>query len=106
MKRPSSSLITLLLLTASAGAEPIRLTSNPADDRYPMFSPGGERILFESDRDGNWEIYAMAATGRRAERLTDDPADDRFAAWSPDGDRIVFQSDRRGGQKLFVLAGC
>ena len=56
-------LFPLLMLAASSGAEPIRLTSNPADDRYPVFIPGGEKILFESNRDGNWEIYTMAAEG-------------------------------------------
>lgn len=97
-----AALLSMALATAAV-AEPLRLTTDPGDDRYPMFSPDGDRILFESNREGNWEVYTMAAGGGRVTRLTDHPAADRFAAWGPAGERIVFQSDRDGAPALFVL---
>ena len=36
-----------------------RLTDNPADDMRPDWSPDGSQIVFQSDRDGNLEIYVM-----------------------------------------------
>jgi len=35
------------------------LTNHSAEDRYPSFSPDGKTILFESDRNGNWDAYSI-----------------------------------------------
>ncbi|MFL6275469.1 MAG: TolB family protein [Blastocatellia bacterium] len=41
------------------GSNVRRLTNNLADDDGPRWSPDGCNILFDSDRDGNREIYIM-----------------------------------------------
>ena len=38
-----------------------RITSGPAFDMQPRFSPDGKRIAFASDRDGLWNIWTMDA---------------------------------------------
>jgi TolB protein len=86
--------ITAVLLAAVAlqlGA-PQRVTR--VKDAYPMLSPDGSRVLFESDRSGNWDIYTMKPDGTDLVRLTTDPASDVGPIWSPDGKRIVFASER------------
>jgi len=60
-------------------------TSQPSKDVAPP-----SRIVFSSDRDGNFEIYVMDADGSNKQRLTNDPASDEGASWSPDGSRIAF----------------
>lgn len=82
---------------------PIRLTYTPANERWPSWSPDGERIAFRSDRDGNSEIYVMHADGSGQTRLTDNPAQDELPAWSPDGGRIAFVSDRDGNAEIYVM---
>lgn len=64
----------------------------------PLPSPGVPvpkgLIAFQSERDGNHEIYVMNADGTGQRNLTRDPGLDLFPAWSPDGTRIAFLSDR------------
>ena len=46
------------------------------------------RIVFASNRDGDWDIYSMDINGNNIVQLTDHPAFDRHPACSPDGRRI------------------
>ena len=62
-----------------------------------------EQIAFESDRDGNFEIYVMESDGSNQTRLTFNAADDYAAAWSPDGAHIAFTSRRDGGFDIYVM---
>lgn len=80
-----------------------RLTTNPASDNQPAWSPDGNRIAFTSDRDGNPEIYVMGADGSNPIRLTDAPGEESRPAWSPDGSHIAFTSDRDGNREIYVM---
>lgn len=61
------------------------------------------RIVFQSNRDGNWEIYVMDADGRNQKRLTNEPATDERPSWSPDGTKIAFGSQRGGNTDIYVM---
>ena len=58
------------------GTEQTRLTTNPANDDFPAWSPDGLKIAFNSYRDGNTEIYVMNADGTGQTRLTNNPSYD------------------------------
>ena len=62
----------------------------------PRWSPDGARIVYESYRGGDWDIYSVNADGTNPVNLTNNPAEDRDPAWSPDGSRIAFSSERNG----------
>src|SRR5437667_12516153 len=79
------------------GTNRVQLTSDPAADFDPAFSPDGSKIAFVSKRDGNYEIYVMEADGTNPRRLTNDPGFDTNPAWSPDGSQIAFNSNRGSG---------
>ena len=50
--------------------------------------PGANgKILFQSSRDGNAEIYSMNPNGSDIKNLTMNPAADRSARWSPSTSR-------------------
>ena len=57
-------------------------------------SPLWGKIVFESGRDGNLEIYSMNSDGMGQTRLTHNEAHDFAAAWSPNGRQIAFTRAR------------
>jgi len=60
-------------------------------------------ILFETNRDGNTEIYMINPDGSNPTNLTSHTADETSAAWSPDGTKIAFVSGRDGNAEIYVM---
>ena len=68
-----------VVVVAPTPEQASRLTYSHAFDASPVWSPDGRRIAFDSDRDGNWEVYVMNADGYGVTRLTFNDA----ARWVP-----------------------
>jgi len=66
------------------------LTNHPAFDGWPAWSPDGVRIVFGSDRTGEYRIWVMNADGTDAKQLVDVPGRCTSPKWSPDGQWISF----------------
>jgi Tol biopolymer transport system component len=75
-----------LWLQRTAGGQPLRLTSDPADDRQPAFSPDGSLIAFRSNRAGGG-VYVMPALGGDSRLIAEAGRRPRF---SPDGRSIAY----------------
>ena len=95
------SISTSMLVAQSA--KEIILTNSAADDRYASYSASGKQIIFESNRDGNWEIYIMDDDGKNQVRLTTSESDDRRPSWHPNGRKIIFESNETGKNELYEL---
>ncbi len=65
---------------------------------YPQPSPDGRWIAFQSDRDGDFEIYVVNRQGGQLRQITDNAHRDRLPAWSPDGTWIIYSADVRGDE--------
>jgi len=65
------------------------------NDKEPMYSPDGAKILFYSMREGgNLEIYLMNEDGSDVTRITQNLTNnDSEAIFSPDGMKIAYYSD-------------
>ena len=61
------------------------------------------KIVFDSSRDGNLEIYTMNSAGENQTRLTDYDESDFFPVWSPNGQQIAFASDRDGELNIYLM---
>jgi len=91
------------LRTSSADLTAVDNLTDINEDTAPAISPDGERIVFMSRRDGNWEIYTVNVDGSGLARLTDDPADDGLPTWSPDGNVVAFVSNRGGSWAVWAM---
>ncbi len=73
-----------------SGASPAtRITSGPAFDMQPRFSPDGKRIAIASDRDGLWNIWTIDVDGKNPKQVS---RERRWfinsPAWSADGSYV------------------
>jgi imidazolonepropionase-like amidohydrolase/Tol biopolymer transport system component len=85
--------IYIMPVGGSGSTPATRLTSGPAFDMQPKFSPNGRRIAFSSDRDGLWNIWTMTPDGKEADKDARQISRERqwwvnSPAWSADGDFI------------------
>jgi serine/threonine protein kinase len=87
------------------GADPVRLTNDPADDTEPTISPDGARVAFRSERNGGG-IYVVPSMGGDATLLVPGGREPRF---SPDGHWIAYWAGREsqgllpGTSRVFVI---
>ena len=85
---------------------PSRLTFDPGIDRYPIWTPDGERVVFASNRDADVvNMYWKAANGiGPVERLTTSTSVQLPHSFAPDG-RLVFGNDAQDPNvDLYVLS--
>ena len=84
-----------------------RLTTDPARDFDPLWTPDGERVVFASDREGSLELFSMAWDGTGdVERLMtiEDVVALRPYDWSPDA-AVLFESfDTSGSYDIGILS--
>ncbi len=76
------------------GGEAKRITSTPAVETDPHFSPDGKTIAFSSNRAGTAAIYVVSAEGGIPTRLTFYPEESFVRGWLPDGKSILYASSR------------
>lgn len=70
----------------------------------PILATNEGQVAFESDRDGNWEIYTLDLRTGIAYNLTRAPAADHSPSWSPDGRQLAFHSNRSSDTDIYVMS--
>ncbi|MGH9769520.1 MAG: S9 family peptidase [Blastocatellia bacterium] len=93
---------TDIYIVAAAGAPPRQLTTNPAGDTNPQWSPDGKWIAYTANADPkSWaaktDLMLVPAGGGPARNLTKDffesiSAGGSGPAWAPDGKTLYFSS--------------
>jgi len=81
-----------------------RLTSHPANDRNPRWTPDGRAILFLSSRSGSSQVWRIPADGGEADQVTHLPLDAASLIVSPDGRHIGFMIEVFPDESHWVLA--
>lgn len=85
-----------------------RITSTPAVESNPYFSPDGKLIVFSSNRSGNTAIYTVNSEGGTPTRLSWHPSEASARGWHPNGQDILYASSRdnapTGYNKLWTVS--
>jgi Tol biopolymer transport system component len=91
------------------GSEQIQLTNLATQDRFPVWSPDGRKIAFESQRGGlvddssKWELWVIDVDGKNLTHVTTDIVAKGSREWSPDGRRMVFETKRDGNGEIYTI---
>jgi TolB protein len=88
---------------ATTSLENVQVVTTLDQDTAPALSPDGQRVVFMSRRDGNWEIYITNTDGSNLQRLTENTAEDGLPVWSPDGKAVAFVSNRTGKWAIWAM---
>ena len=75
----------------------------PKDTLAPKSLQAAGRIAFQSNRDGNEEVYVMNPDGTGQTNLTNNAANDLEPVFSPDGSKIAFRSNRDGNTEIYLM---
>jgi Tol biopolymer transport system component len=87
-----------------------RLTFNPRNDIWPVWSPDGRRIAFSTDREGHFSVMVRDAsgTGNEAPIYADPDSEVGISDWSYDGRRLlvgILPASRRWDIKSIAMDG-
>jgi len=71
------------------------IVSDEYHNKFPSFSPDGDKVLFASWREYNSGIYTIDIDGKNEKQMVSDEYDNTFPSFSPNGQKIVYASWRR-----------
>ncbi len=93
-----------LTTSLTSAASPIRqLTVSEAANLRPVLTADGKRIAFQSNREGTYKIYVMAADGSDLKQISTGSVDDRHPAWNPDGTLIAVDSGDAMHREIWII---
>lgn len=95
--------VTLSGLHAQAPYPEECLTRHPGNDRYGSYSPDGKKVLFESDRNGNWDLFILELETGQLTTIIATLKDERRPSWHPGGQLILFESIEAEQTELQLL---
>src|SRR6267143_4233310 len=87
-----------------ARGSPAKLVSSTRSQSDQDISPNGQKITFNSDRTGAYEIWICDSNGSNPVQLTSLGAPHSGTPrWSPDGQQIAFDSRKEGHSDIYVI---
>ncbi len=100
MKRGDFSVLEIVALADGRRTPLVR--SNGA--MYgPDWSPDSRLVAYNSDEDGDQEIFIADRDGDGTVRITDNDVADHLPVWSPDGRRLIYTTESVEGEVIMVV---
>ncbi len=90
--------------TGSVNArDAIPITRGNQASEIMRLSPDGKWLAYDSDLNGNADLFIVPANGGTPRQLTDSPSDDLAPDWSPDGSLLSFHTFTTGNRDVFTI---
>jgi Tol biopolymer transport system component len=93
---------SVVYIVPIGGGTPRRITQK-SPSYWHGWSPDGKTLAFVGERNGEFDIYAISATGGEEKRLTTAKGLDDGPEYSPDGKYIYFNSERTGHMQIWRM---
>lgn len=94
--------------TRGGTAEALQVTASK--DVWPVFSPDGKRLAFQSDRDGGWKVFELNLASGRTRQVSFHSEGARPYGWTADGRSllvsVVRDNDGVGSAERIALLPC
>jgi predicted Ser/Thr protein kinase len=87
--------------SVKGGATP--LTTDPADETDPVWSPDGSSILYCSDRTGKRDLFVRPSTGGSESLVYSSDRNKNPVDWTKDGNAVYFNDERPDGGHDILL---
>jgi len=76
------------------------ISRSRGDDLSPAWSADGKKLLYQSNRNGNWDIFIYDTLLDSTVQLTYDTIDEQNPGWYPESDLIYF--DAGAGEECYL----
>ncbi len=73
------------------------------ESAYPRLSHDKSKILFQTNRSGNWQLAVIDLNDGRQIPFPADTFNNNFPDWNPDNESIAFVSDRDGNEEIYMM---
>ena len=93
---------SLVYIVPIGGGTPRRITQK-SPSYWHGWSPDGKTLAFVGERNGDFDIYAIPASGGEEKQLTTAKGLDDGPEYTPDGKYIYFNSERTGHMQIWRM---
>ncbi|WP_103069117.1 S41 family peptidase [Aquimarina sediminis] len=93
-----------LWIVNKQGGNAHRLTTKYGREAMGKFSPDGKTIAFNTNYDGNVDIYTIPVTGGVPKRITTHGMSDNIKGWTQDGKFLIYTSRMESEKERFSKA--
>jgi Tol biopolymer transport system component len=83
--------------------EPRRITLDDRDDRPTGWMPGGDTLLFESNRNGTWDVFRQRLEAADAEQVAGGPGEQFAGQSAPGGAAVLYWSSSNGAPETRLM---
>ncbi len=80
----------------------LNITRSPGNDLFPKWSPDGKNLVYQSFRNGNWDIFVYDIEKDTSFQLTSDTENEQHPVWFDRGKKVVFDCNYGEGIRLYV----
>ncbi|MBC8230157.1 PD40 domain-containing protein [bacterium] len=80
-----------------------QLTDDPFDDNHPNWHPVLDKIVYSSEREGNYKLFTLDLESQTQKQLTYGQQNTVSPSWSYDGSQITFCSDLNSIYDLYIM---